>query len=227
MNNQVLQKSIIIINNSKGNNLKAAIYGGRTECIMKKIVVTVLSLMCCLLMAGCDSASSSSQGGTNTATASALTGKKVLVSYYSLTGTTRDAAEKIRQITGGDLFEIRASDPYPVEHDPCLERDKKEIQENARPAVATKVENMQQYDVVFVGYPIWYYQAPMLINTFLESYDLKGKTVIPFCTSGGFPINKSVEVLRPCAPGATMLDGLRYSSDGDLMDWLKGLGFAK
>ena len=196
---------------------------------MKKILLVMLSILSCFLLAGCGSSGSSGSGAKTgsapgSAAAAGLSGKKILVSYYSLTGTTREVAEKIRQATGGDLFEIKASDPYPVDHDPCLERDKKEIAENARPGVANKVENMGQYDVVFVGYPIWYYQAPILINTFLESYDLKGKTVIPFCTSGGYPITKSVGILKASAPGATVTEGFRYEGDTSLQYWLKDIG---
>ena len=152
---------------------------------------------------------------------------KILIAYYSLTGTTRRAAEAIQAKTGGDLFEIQAAEPYPTEHDPCLERDIQEIKENARPQVANKVADMTQYDVVFIGYPIWYYQAPMLINTFLEGYDLQGKLVVPFCTSGGYPIDNSIEMLKDSLQGARLAEGLRIDRSSDLDGWLSRIGVAR
>ena len=154
-----------------------------------------------------------------------MANRKVLVAYYSLTGTTQRAAESIHARVGGDIFAIEAANPYPKDHDPCLERDMKEIEENARPEVANHVSNMEEYDVIFVGYPIWYYQAPMLINTFCEEYDFHGKTVVPFCTSGGYPIDDSIEKLRPSLIGANIVSGLRVDDNAELADWLRKLGF--
>lgn len=154
------------------------------------------------------------------------TNSHVLIAYYSLTGTTKQAAEAIQAATGGDLVFIEPADPYPQDHDPCLARQMADIRNNARPAVATQVKNMDQYDTIFVGYPIWYYQAPLIINTFLESYNLQGKRIIPFCTSGGYPIDKSITILKDSAPQATWEQGLRVSGkNSDFTKWLAGLGF--
>lgn len=194
-------------------------------------MLAIMGLM--LILAGCGSEKRSvnedmisnvhaiSQGGEE------MANRKVLVAYYSLTGTTQRAAENIHARVGGDIFEIEAVNPYPKEHDPCLERDMREIEENARPKVANHVPNMEDYDVIFVGYPIWYYQAPMLINTFCEEYDFHGKTVVPFCTSGGYPIDNSIDKLRDSLPGATIAKGLRIEDDDELTDWLGKLGFLK
>lgn len=111
--------------------------------------------------------------------------QKVLVAYFSRSGNTRAVANHIKSLTGGDLFEIQVAKPYPEEYHACTEVAKKEKEDNARPALKTKVEDMSSYDVVFVGYPNWWGTTPMPILTFLESYDLSGKTVIPFCTHGG------------------------------------------
>lgn len=195
---------------------------------MKKWIIALLMLFCLGMAAGCGAESSSPAPASSNQQAPDLHGKKVLVAYYSLTGTTKKAAGKIADMTGGDLFFIEPADPYPTEHDPCLERDMKEIETNARPAVKSHVDNMAQYDVIFVGYPIWYYQAPMFINTFLESYDLSGKTVIPFCTSGGYPIDKSVGILKDSAGKAAVTNGLRYDGDDkELSDWIKSFGLLK
>lgn len=107
---------------------------------------------------------------------------KTLVAYFSYSGNTREIANQIKELTGGDIFEIQTVKPYPAEYQPCTEVAKKEMEENARPAIKGKVENMERYDTIFVGCPSWWHTAPMAVLTFLESYDLSGKTVIPFCT---------------------------------------------
>lgn len=149
--------------------------------------------------------------------------RKILIAYYSQTGTTQKVAEKIKTLTGGDLFEIKPAEPYPLEHGACLERDRAEINQNARPKTAAKVNNMGQYDVLMVGYPIWYYQAPMVINSFLEDYNLQGKTIIPFCTSGGYPVEKSVEELKVSVPNSNLLKGYRYTGDSGLEQWIQSI----
>ena len=107
---------------------------------------------------------------------------KVLVAYFSYSGNTREVANQIKELTGADLFEIKTIKPYPTEYQPCIVVAKEEMEKNARPEIKGKVDNMAQYDVIFVGGPSWWHTAPMAVLTFLESYDLKGKTVIPFCT---------------------------------------------
>lgn len=107
---------------------------------------------------------------------------KTLVAYFSYSGNTRQVATYIQNLTGGDLFEIQTVKPYPAEYEPCTVVAKEEMESNARPAIKGKVDNMQQYDTIFIGCPSWWHTAPMAVLTFLESYDLSGKTVIPFCT---------------------------------------------
>lgn len=123
--------------------------------------------------------------GTNVKAQDASGAKKILVAYFSWSGNTRVIAKQIQELTGGDLFEIQTSVPYTTEYRPCTEVAKKEKEADARPELKTKVSNMEDYDLVFVGYPNWWGTAPMAIWTFLESYDLSGKTLIPFCTHGG------------------------------------------
>ena len=111
---------------------------------------------------------------------------KILVAYFSWSGNTQYVAEQIAKQTGGTLFRIEPVKPYvkpyPTEYTPCTEVAKKEKEDNARPAIKNKVEDWDSYDTVFIGCPVWWWTAPMIINTFTESYDFKGKTVIPFCT---------------------------------------------
>ena len=134
--------------------------------------------------------------------------KKTLVAYFSCTGNTRHLAKKIAEITNGDLFEIKPAVPYTEEDlDWRNSKSRSSVEmkdKSSRPAIAEKVENMDQYDVVYVGFPIWWYIAPTIINTFLESYDFSGKTVIPFCTSGGSNVGDTERYLHPSCSAATI-----------------------
>lgn len=109
-------------------------------------------------------------------------GKKVLVAYFSWGGTTKRMAEQIQDLTGADIFRIEPVNPYPEEYTPCTEVALEEKNSNARPAIKDKVSNWEDYDVVFIGCPVWWWTTPMIIHTFCESYDFAGKTVVPFCT---------------------------------------------
>lgn len=108
--------------------------------------------------------------------------KKILVAYFSWSGNTREVANYIVQELNADKFEIIRERAYSAEYTPCTEDAKAEKERNERPAIKDKVENMAQYDAVFIGVPVWWYTAPMPVFTFLEQYDFKDKTVIPFCT---------------------------------------------
>ena len=153
-------------------------------------------------------------------------GGKILVTYFSYQGHTADVAREIAAQTGGDLFEIKPAVPYPG-YDECLDVAKAEKNNNARPSIDGRVENMADYDVVFVGYPIWWYDAPMIVLTFLESNDLSGKTVIPFATSGGSPLETSLDSVRASAAGATIGEGILANDVGDVAPWISGLGDAQ
>ncbi len=153
-------------------------------------------------------------------------GGKILVAYFSYQGHTAKVAQEIAAQTGGDLFEIKPAVPYPS-YQECLDIAKTEKNENVRPKVDGKVENMADYDVVFVGYPIWWYDAPMIVLTFLESYNFSGKTIIPFATSGGSPLEESTDSITFSAPGATIGEGLLANDTGEIAPWLSKLGYAK
>ena len=155
--------------------------------------------------------------------------RKTLVAYFSATGTTMEAATKLAKVANADLHEIVPAVPYtPAD---LNWRDKKsrstlEMEDkSSRPAIANKVENMEQYDTVFVGYPIWWYIAPTIINTFLEQYDFTGKTVIPFFTSGGSGAGETMRYLHPSAPGANWVDpkNLNYMGEGEMKSWVESL----
>lgn len=147
-----------------------------------------------------------------------------LIVYFSRTGTTRQAATQIHQLTGGDLVELEVTEPYNGSYQETLNRAERELSANARPALATSISNMEHYDTVFVGYPIWYGDAPMAIDTFLESYDFTGKTIVPFCTSGSSGIESSLRTIRSLCPSATVLQGIRIGSTSEIEPWLTQLG---
>ena len=110
---------------------------------------------------------------------------KVLIAYFSWSGNTKEIANQIQEITGGDLFEIKTVTPYSSNYNQCVETAKQEKEKNTRPAIQGKVANMSDYDVVFIGYPNWWGTMPMAVLTFMESYDFSDKTLLPFCTHGG------------------------------------------
>lgn len=146
-------------------------------------------------------------------------GSAILIAYFSHTGNTQEVAEYISARTGGDLFRIETKEPYSGSG--LADRARTEEEQNARPELAALVDNMDSYDTVFIGYPIWYYNAPMAIGTFLESYDLSGKTVIPFCTSSSSDIEVSMDLIRSAAQGANILEGLTANgSDAEIDEWL-------
>lgn len=153
-----------------------------------------------------------------------------LVAYFSASGVTAKVAEKISEAIGADLYAIEPEVPYTkADLDWMDKKSRSTIEMNnpaSRPAIAGKRDNMNDYDTVFVGFPIWWYVAPTIINTFLESYDLTGKTIIPFATSGGSDMGKTNEKLLPSCKGAKLLKGKVFKasvSGADLAKWAEGL----
>lgn len=146
-----------------------------------------------------------------------------LVVYFSRTGTTRRAAEEIGRLTGAALVELEAAEPYPSSYEATLSRAQRELNAGARPALTTTIADMDQYDTIYLGYPIWYGTAPMPVFTFLESYDFSGKTLILFCTSGSTGIGASVSDIREVCPNAEVLSGLRANDTSAIAPWLAQL----
>ena len=158
-------------------------------------------------------------------------GAKVLVVYFSATNTTKGVAENLAEGLGADIYEIVPENPYTdadLNYNDDNSRTTIEMNDpSVRPSISGSVENMDQYDVIFLGYPIWWGQAPRIINTFVETYDFNGKTIIPFCTSGGSGMGSSATNLHDATSGATWLDGMRFSgsvSVSELVEWADGLG---
>lgn len=155
-----------------------------------------------------------------------MKGSKVLVAYFSVTGTTKVAAQRLASVTGGELYEIQPEQPYTDANLDWNDRQSRSSVEmnnpQSRPAIKGRKENMADYDVVFIGYPIWWNLAPTIVNTFIESHNLKGKTVIPFATSGGSSIGNSVSALKNAYPEIRWRNGklLNRASENSIREWV-------
>ncbi len=153
---------------------------------------------------------------------------KILVAYFSWGGTTQRMAQEIVRQTGADLFRIEPVVPYPTEYTPCTEVAREEKDNNARPAIASKVENWVDYDTVFIGCPVWWWTTPMIICTFTESYDFKGKTVVPFCTYAATYRDETLARIVELTPDAEHLTGEGLTSgrinEQNISSWLKEIG---
>lgn len=153
---------------------------------------------------------------------------KTLVAYFSASGTTAKLAERLAQQIGSDLFEIEPETAYTAaDLDWTNKTSRSTVEMNnraSRPAIKSKVADMGVYDTVFVGFPVWWYREPSIIDTFMEAYDFSGKTVVPFATSGGSQIGDSGANMAKLAPGAKVEAGKRFSSGAsaaELGDWAK------
>lgn len=151
--------------------------------------------------------------GTGTTQGSAEP-SRVLIAYYSWGGNTKYAAAQIQRATGGTLFEIKPVKPYPSEYRECTVQARKEIQEGVRPELAAKVEDMGKYDVIFIGSPNWWSTIAPPVASFLASYDLSGKTVIPFVTHGGGGMARCADEVRKLCPKSTVLKGGAFAGEG-------------
>lgn len=154
----------------------------------------------------------------------------VLIAYFSWSGNTEQVAQIIQQETGGDLFEITPATAYTDDYNELLDIAQQEQSGNARPELAGQVENWEQYDTIFVGYPNWWSDAPMAIYTFVESYDWDGKTLVPFNTSASGGFGRSLSGLEESASGASILEGISFTertlgdAQGEVAAWLDELG---
>lgn len=160
------------------------------------------------------------------------TRNRILTVYFSCTGTTKAIAEKIASITGSDIYSITPEEPY-TEEDLAYytggRADQEQADPSVRPLISGNAEDMDGYDTIILGYPIWHGEAPRIINTFLESYDFSGKTILPFCTSHSSGIGSSDDRLHSSAPSATWLSGVRFpsgASDDEIRAWLESEGIS-
>lgn len=161
------------------------------------------------------------------------TGSKSLVVYFSWSGNTENVAKSIQSQTDSDIFEIVPATPYSDDYDAVVDLAQAEQSEDARPAIADSIENIADYDVIYVGYPNWWGDMPMILYTFFDSYDFSGKTVAPFCTSGGSGLSDTVNAIKELEPNAAVTEGLHIGSsassnpDDAVSEWLSEIGLAK
>ena len=151
---------------------------------------------------------------------------KILIAYFSASGVTARTAKEMAKAAGADLYEICPAEPYTAADLNWMDQKSRSTLEmndpKARPAIAAAVPNMAEYDVVFVGFPIWWYVAPTIINTFLEKYDFTGKKITLFATSGGSGFGNTIKELQPSAPGAEFVEGglLNMANRQEIERWV-------
>ena len=156
---------------------------------------------------------------------------KTLIAYFSRVGNTQYIATLIQRATGGDLFLIETEEKYPADYDATNRQGAKESTENSRPKLASHIENMDEYDTVYLGFPNWYYGMPMAVYSFLEEYDFSGKTMIPFVTSGGSGFSDAISEIQSIQSDATVLsEGYKVTHSKvsdvtfeDIEEWINGL----
>ena len=155
---------------------------------------------------------------------------KKLVAYFSASGVSAKVAETLSEAIGADLYAIEPEIPYTNADLNWMDKQSRSTLEmkdlSSRPAIKGRCDNMDEYDTIFVGFPIWWYVAPTIINTFLESYDMSGKTIVPFATSGGSGMGKTNEKLQPSCPNSKLLDGKVFKKTvgkDELAEWVKSL----
>jgi flavodoxin len=214
---------------------------------MRRFLALIAALLTAAVLAACG-AQTVGQTASETQSAAASSAAKghILVAYFLQAGeqydvgvvekgNTQIVAEMIAEETGADLFHIERKAAYPSKLSGLLDEAQDEQKNSARPELAAAVDNWDDYDTIFLGYPIWWGDMPMPVYTFLESYDFTGKTVIPFDTNGGSGLADTVNAITKACPGATVRDGLAVSgkeaqtqqdkAKSEVQNWLKGLGY--
>jgi flavodoxin len=176
-------------------------------------------------------------GGEGSQTTSSDKTPEILIAFFSRTNNTKALAEHIQSLVGGDMFHVTTKEPYPEGYRETTRVARAELNNNERPELAETIspEDMEKYDVIFLGYPNWWGTMPMAMFTFLEQYDLSGKTIVPFCTHGGGGLGRGPSDIATLAPNATILKGfairtgflsfLESRASNDVADWLRELGY--
>ncbi|MDE6047676.1 MAG: hypothetical protein K2F56_03510 [Anaeroplasmataceae bacterium] len=198
---------------------------------MKKIIVLFLIILSLLGFTGCNTKQKENNGNTNDMEDDnpSITTSNILIAYFSCTNTTKTIAEYIAKDANGTLYEIVPEIPYTeadLKYYTNCRADKEQNDPSCRPAINGQVKNMESYDTIFLGYPIWHGQAPRIISTFLESYNLSNTTIIPFCTSQSSGIGSSDTNLHSLASKANWMTGRRFSSNTNeqtVLEWIKSL----
>jgi len=171
---------------------------------------------------------------TNEEKAKLISGnKKILIAYFSHSGNTREIADQIHKIVGGDIFEIKAVKQYPNDYDAVVEQARQELDSGYKPALKTKIKDIKSYDLVFIGYPTWWSTISAPVRVFLSEYDLSGKTIVPFCTHEGSGLGRSVTDISKLCPKSTLLDGVAIwgkdlkTAQIKVSEWLRKIKITK
>ncbi len=177
-----------------------------------------------------DAQNATTAGSADSATEGVSNGNKTLVVYFSATGTTKGVAQMIANAAGADTYEILAAQPYTEAdlnwNDKSSRSTTEQNDKSARPEIGSEKLNLDSYSTIYIGYPIWWGEEPRIMDTLVESYDFTGKTMIPFCTSGGSGIGSSGKNLEQNAGTGKWLEGERLSADSDIAAWIKGLNLS-
>jgi flavodoxin len=153
--------------------------------------------------------------------------KKILVTYFSHSGNTREIANQIHKSVGGDIFEIQSAKPYPQDYDTVVEQARQELKSGHKPALKPKMKTIKPYDLVFIGHPNWWGTVPAPVRTFLSEYDFSGKTIVPFCTHEGSGLGHSAADISKLCPESTLLDGVAFwgrdvkTAQNKVSEWLQ------
>jgi flavodoxin len=159
--------------------------------------------------------------------------KKILVAYFSHSGNTRVIASEIHKRVGGDIFEIQSLKPYPLDYDAAVQQARQELDSGHKPALKAGIESVRSYDLVFIGYPIWWSTFPAPIRTFLSEHDFSGRTIVPFCTHGGSGLGRSATEISKLCPKSTVLDGIAIggrdvqAAHDTISEWLQRIKTTK
>ena len=180
-----------------------------------------------------DSISADKSDNQNDSSTPAVTGSKSLVIYFSWSGNTENVAKSIQSQTDSDIFEIVPATPYSDDYDTVVDLAQEEQRSKARPAISGTIKNIADYDVIYVGFPNWWGDMPMILYTFFDTYDLSSKTIALFCTSGGSGLSGTVNEVKSLEQNATVTEGLHIGSgsssnpDKAVSEWLNDIGLAK
>lgn len=214
---------------------------------MKKMMLHMLALTMAAVLSACGSSNSVENGQDTSHSENEVqqedmeedpqmeTGadSDALIVYFSWSGNTAWVANEIQAQTGADMFEIVPTEPYTDDYDTLLDIAQDEQKNNARPLIAGTVEDFEQYEVVYLGFPNWWGDMPMILYTFLDEYDFSGKTIAPFVTSGGSGFSNTISAIESLEPNASVVDGLSLGSSAaadpgaDVTDWLSSIGVAE
>ena len=194
---------------------------------MKKILMFVVIAFLIISTSACgNTTEKSSETDPTPSTSTINENSKSLVVYFSWSGNTENVAKEIQTQTNADIFEIVAKEEYTNDYDKLVDQARQEQREHKRPQIKDSIENLSQYDTIYVGYPNWWGDMPMILYTFFDEYDFSQKNIAPFCTSGGSGLSETVETIKQLEPEANVTNGLHISSSSaktpsqDVEQWL-------